>query len=302
MRNAFIVSAALLLVGTLGGGYTAYRMGTHHEEQMPEPAGAESAAQSPVAEMNNAAVNTDAGGGSGETSTAAAPEQSGAPDQAANLAPNESTTIPDPTAAGLPGTNPDSADSANQTSASSGSEVAGGAAAGQGGSADNVPAAAQNGEGAASLPNGSNEPAGRASAAQGAFVNAKDRASGQSPNAEVVEPTSATNPSGDQPAPGNQSGAAGSGDADAGKLLYTGAKKPEVNCAVCHGAGGKGGVGANLTTADGPKSWTEAQFLAALRQGQAPEKMLNAVMPRFSEAQLSDGEINDIHAFIKALP
>ena len=136
---------------------------------------------------------------------------------------------------------------------------------------------------------------------------ARDRASGESPTGEVAKPTSADNPSGSAPAPGSSSaatptsGGAG-GNIEAGKALYTGAKKPEVNCAVCHGAGGKGGVGANLTTADGPKSWTDAQFIAALRQGQAPDRALNATMPRFTETQVSDAEILDIHSFVKSLP
>ncbi|WP_146202749.1 c-type cytochrome [Deinococcus irradiatisoli] len=340
MRNAFIVSVALLLVGTLGGGYTAYRLGTQPEEQTTQTSEAPTteAQESPIAQMNNDAVNTDAGasGASGDTTTAVEP-QNGNSDQAANLAPNESTTIPDPNAAGRPGKNPDTADTQGNGASGSGNgmAVSGGAAAGNGGSADNVPAAAQNdasGQGS-TLPNGSNQPAGQASASQGAFVQSKELPSGKSPTLNTANPTSATNPSGDQPAPGatsagsdasssnagsdsmNSSGSsaagdtqanaastAGSGDAAGGKLLFTGAKNPAVNCAVCHGAGGKGGVGANLTTADGPKSWDETQFMAALRQGQAPDHTLNATMPRFTKEQLSDGDINDIHAFIKTLP
>lgn len=85
------------------------------------------------------------------------------------------------------------------------------------------------------------------------------------------------------------------GDAEAGQTLFVG------NCAGCHGAEGGGGVGPALTTADGPKAWTNAQFLTTLRQGKTPERELSAAMPRFSPQQLSDSDVTNIHEYIKSL-
>ncbi len=268
MKNAFIVSAALLLIGTLGGGYTAYRVGTHHEEKAAEGSAASS-------EMGSA----------GEAAGTSAP----------------------PTA------QPEGAVPGNSSAASADNSSTDESNVDEGGNQDNaLSAGSMQPSGASQSPNaagntpGDNQPAGNASATEGATVVARDRASGESPTSQVAQPTSADNPSGSAPAPGSSSAATPSsggagGDIKAGKALFGGAKKPEVNCAVCHGAGGKGGVGANLTTADGPKTWTDAQFVLSLRQGQAPDRMLNATMPRFGETQLSDAEILDIHAFVKSL-
>ena len=85
------------------------------------------------------------------------------------------------------------------------------------------------------------------------------------------------------------------GDASAGETLFV------SNCSGCHGAQGGGGVGPALTTADGPKAWTNAQFLTTLREGKTPERVLNAVMPRFTPAQLSDSDVTNILAHIKTL-
>ncbi|THF83626.1 cytochrome c [Deinococcus sp. KSM4-11] len=91
------------------------------------------------------------------------------------------------------------------------------------------------------------------------------------------------------------SSAMAAGDAKAGATVFA------SNCAGCHGAAAKGGVGANLTTADGPKAWTDAQMITALREGKTPQKTLNTIMPRFTAAQVSDTDIANIHAWIKSL-
>ncbi|MFK7601241.1 c-type cytochrome [Deinococcus sp. SM5_A1] len=89
---------------------------------------------------------------------------------------------------------------------------------------------------------------------------------------------------------------AAEGNAQAGTEIFAG------NCAGCHGAGGGGGIGANLLTSDGPKGWTLAQFTTTLREGKIPTgRELSAVMPRFSDAQLSDTQIADVLAHIKTL-
>ncbi|WP_139322875.1 c-type cytochrome [Deinococcus marmoris] len=89
---------------------------------------------------------------------------------------------------------------------------------------------------------------------------------------------------------------AAEGDAAAGTTIFA------SNCAGCHGAGGGGGIGANLLTSDGPKGWTLAQFTTTLREGKIPTgRELSAVMPRFADAQLSDTQIADVLAHIKTL-
>jgi mono/diheme cytochrome c family protein len=90
-------------------------------------------------------------------------------------------------------------------------------------------------------------------------------------------------------------GTATAGDAAAGQTVYV------SNCSGCHGANGQGVVGPSLVTANGPKSWTLAQFTTTLREGRTPERELNATMPRFSEAQLSDAQVADLFAYIKTL-
>lgn len=85
------------------------------------------------------------------------------------------------------------------------------------------------------------------------------------------------------------------GDQGAGQTLFA------ANCAGCHGTNGQGVVGPSLVKADGPKAWTEPEFLAVIRQGKTPQRVLNATMPRFSETQLSDAEVLNIHAYIKSL-
>ncbi len=85
------------------------------------------------------------------------------------------------------------------------------------------------------------------------------------------------------------------GDASAGKELYV-----STGCVGCHGADGGGGIGANLKLANGPKSWTVTQFNTVLREGKLPDgKELNAVMPRFSEQQLTDSDIANVFAYVK---
>lgn len=89
--------------------------------------------------------------------------------------------------------------------------------------------------------------------------------------------------------------AGASGDVQAGQTVYA------ANCSGCHGENGQGVVGPSLVTADGPKAWTDAQFLATLREGKTPERQLSAAMPRFSEAQISDAQVVNLHAYIKTL-
>lgn len=85
------------------------------------------------------------------------------------------------------------------------------------------------------------------------------------------------------------------GNAQAGQTVFA------SSCAGCHGANGQGAFGPSLVAADGPKSWTLAQFTTTLREGKTPERQLAPTMPRYSEAQLSDAQILDLHTYIKSL-
>lgn len=89
---------------------------------------------------------------------------------------------------------------------------------------------------------------------------------------------------------------AAEGNAEAGTEIFA------SNCAGCHGAQAEGGIGPTLVTDQGPKAWTLAQFTTVLRKGVVPEgRELSAVMPRFSDAQLSDTQVADLLAHIKTL-
>lgn len=89
---------------------------------------------------------------------------------------------------------------------------------------------------------------------------------------------------------------AAEGDAEAGTAIFA------SNCAGCHGAQGGGGIGPTLVNDQGPKAWTLAEFTTVMREGVVPGgRELSAVMPRFSDAQLSDTQVADLLAHIKTL-
>jgi mono/diheme cytochrome c family protein len=123
--------------------------------------------------------------------------------------------------------------------------------------------------------------------------NAADGSTAPSgPNAAQQTGTEQANPAG----MGAASDSTAGGDATKGKATFASA-----SCAGCHGANGGGGIGPNLGNADGPKAWTLDQFTTSLRNGQSPAGPLKSPMPQFGTTQLSDGDITDIHAYIKTL-
>ncbi|GGM54789.1 hypothetical protein GCM10008956_33300 [Deinococcus arenae] len=126
-----------------------------------------------------------------------------------------------------------------------------------------------------------------------------EAASGEATSGDMAAGEGASSAAGEAAAGGTSDSAAGdteaAGDAQAGQTVFAG------NCAGCHGANGQGQIGPSLVTADGPKSWTLAQFTTTLREGKTPERELSATMPRFGEAQISDTQIADLQAYIKTL-
>ncbi|ALW87633.1 c-type cytochrome [Deinococcus actinosclerus] len=123
--------------------------------------------------------------------------------------------------------------------------------------------------------------------------------SGEASSGDMAAGEGASSAAGEAAAGGTSDSAAGdteaAGDAQAGQTVFAG------NCAGCHGANGQGQIGPSLVTADGPKSWTLAQFTTTLREGKTPDRELSATMPRFGEAQISDTQIADLQAYIKTL-
>lgn len=86
--------------------------------------------------------------------------------------------------------------------------------------------------------------------------------------------------------------AEGEGDAAAGQTTFAG------TCGGCHGPQAQGAVGPNLAPV---AAWSFPDFQKAVREGEAPDGPLEAMMPHFSEAQVSDGDLNNIYAWIKTL-
>lgn len=77
-----------------------------------------------------------------------------------------------------------------------------------------------------------------------------------------------------------------------------------ASCAGCHGQQAQGGVGPALHAA---AAWNSAQFAQAVLNGQAPQRPLGAVMPRFASTGMdgqppTDAQVAAIHTFLKTLP
>jgi len=81
-----------------------------------------------------------------------------------------------------------------------------------------------------------------------------------------------------------------------------------IACSICHAdnlAGGtEPGAGLNLTPGGDLGSWTEAQFIQALRTGKTPAgKLLDSeLMPWKSMGQMSEDELKAIWLYLQSLP
>lgn len=87
--------------------------------------------------------------------------------------------------------------------------------------------------------------------------------------------------------------ATATGDAAAGQQFFAG------SCAGCHGAEGQGGIGPAMNAH--ATGWSQPEFAQTLREGLSPRGELAATMPRFSEEQLSDADLNNIYAWVQTL-
>lgn len=81
-------------------------------------------------------------------------------------------------------------------------------------------------------------------------------------------------------------------DLEAGKTVYG------IKCGACHGANAEGVVGPALANSS---QWSVEEFIVALREGRTPTKTLKATMPKFPEAQTSDEDLVNIHAYLASL-
>lgn len=109
---------------------------------------------------------------------------------------------------------------------------------------------------------------------------------------ETPSDTSTDTPPETAVADNNDNSTKATADLEAGKTIYG------VKCGACHGANAEGVVGPALADAS---QWSIEEFIVALREGRTPTKTLKATMPKFPEAQTSDEDLVNIHAYLATL-
>lgn len=278
MKNTFAVTTTLLLALALGGSYAGFRLAT-------APRSEEASAAAPT---QTEGVNTSEGVPSAQTSSTGA---AGAPAAQGNTVPETTrgvargqsgaVQVPEGTAAGVVDGASGGAGS-GQSGGSGGSDVPG---TDQG----NPPTAGAQNSGAVGGPNTQGE-----SVASPTAQGSEGTQVGQTGSTVTETATAASGGISDSKAAEVTSALTGN--------TSEGLKKFTATCSGCHGAQGGGGIGPALNTAKGPGSWNVAQFEAAVRQGHAPDRELSAVMPRFTQAQVSQEDLVDIYAYLKTLP
>ncbi|MES1188201.1 MAG: c-type cytochrome [Myxococcales bacterium] len=101
---------------------------------------------------------------------------------------------------------------------------------------------------------------------------------------------------------GTAGASTGSGDATRGAMYF---KTVTGGCNLCHGNMAEGGQGPNITSSVkfGIGSWTEADFLNALRNGIGKGgKVLCPFMNTVPPSVLSDSGVADMYAFLMSTP
>jgi mono/diheme cytochrome c family protein len=313
MKNTFAVTMTLLLALTLGGSIAGYRLATAPNAEEAAKGGAASIGDPTVQDVKSEDAPSAQ---SAATGAAGAPGAQGdvRPDQlgGTNAGQNGAVIAPGGQEGGGAEEAPDTeqGDEASEAqpsavpSPSAPESGGGGTQVGQTGASNVERSSAANptisDEKAAEISSalgGAAQPDGEATAPAGQQSGAEQTPTAPATQQEgqAGEPTSAAQSGGAAASGAAPAGTATAGDAAAGQTVYV------SNCSGCHGANGQGVVGPSLVTANGPKSWTLAQFTTTLREGRTPERELNATMPRFSEAQLSDAQVADLFAYIKTL-
>ncbi|WP_216323079.1 c-type cytochrome [Deinococcus aestuarii] len=305
MKNTFAVTMTLLLALTLGGSFAGYRIATtpHHEEGVGA-AGKLAEGETPGGgDPTTGKVVSEEAPSAREAATGAA----GAPgalgdvmqDQAGGTQSGENGAVAAPGSESNTGTQTGEAQEGDAQDGGAGE--AGEASPGEGGATS----AAGNAE-SGSAPGVSEDQA------PAAGVSPED---GQGTGADAPSPTAAQS---DETTQLGQTGASNvergmaadpaTGDAKAAEVANAitgntadGQAKFVSACAGCHGQQGQGGIGPNLVATEGPRSWQLAQFEAALREGHAPGRDLGAVMPRFTEEQLSDEDVLNIYTYLRSV-
>lgn len=206
----------------------------------------------------------------------------------ASTAGGEVTPADAPAATTTGGSTPGGAGSA----APSGSGEASGGTANAGAANAGTGSAETGNAGAGSAAGGEMGAAGQNAGGGASAAGASEGAAGAA-GASAESPTNANEAAGTTP--NTKGGGESAGNAGAGETLFA------SNCAGCHGQQAGGGIGPSLVTAEGPKAWSDAEFLTTLREGKTPQRTLNATMPRYSQAQLSDAQVYDLHAYLKGL-
>ncbi|BDP42183.1 hypothetical protein DAETH_21520 [Deinococcus aetherius] len=300
MKNTFAVTMTLLLALTLGGSIAGYRIATtpHHEEGV------------------GAAGKPTEGGDptTGKVVSEEAPSPREAATGAAGPAGAQGDVMQDQAGGTLSGENGAVAaeGSESNTGTQTGEAQEGDARDGGAGEAQE----ASPGEGGAVSPGGNAEsgssPGVSEDQAPAAGISPED---GQGTGADAPSPTANRS---DETTQLGQTGASNvergmaadpaTGNAKAAEVANAitgntadGQAKFVSTCGGCHGQNGQGGIGPSLIAGEGPKSWKLEQFEAAVRQGHAPDRDLGAVMPRFTEEQLSDEDVLNIYTYLRSV-
>ncbi|PIQ23187.1 hypothetical protein COW36_19195 [bacterium (Candidatus Blackallbacteria) CG17_big_fil_post_rev_8_21_14_2_50_48_46] len=88
---------------------------------------------------------------------------------------------------------------------------------------------------------------------------------------------------------------AAGGDAKAGKALYT------AQCAMCHGAAGKGDGVAGKSLKPAPRDFSKGKFLYGSSDAQIAAFIKKGKAPMPGYASLSDKQLKDLVAFIRSV-